>query len=281
MIRNILLSTVLAVSAGSAFAADLPARVAAPAPYIAAPMFTWTGFYVGLNAGASFNNHGAGYGYNGYGVGGLPAAGAPYSIYGLNNGSSSNAGFTGGAQAGYNMQFGSFVAGVETDINYIDRNKGNNGVIAGTYYGAAPYANNTYYTVNRGNGSNYFGTVRGRLGYAFDRALIYVTGGLAYGAKSGTGTVYSQTVGAGAPYALSTPVLVTGTGGNSNSIGWTLGGGLEYAFSNAWSVKAEYLHVDLGRNSRTFVTATGPATTFTLRNENKFDVVRAGLNYRF
>ncbi|MDB5651103.1 MAG: OmpA-like transrane domain protein, partial [Hyphomicrobiales bacterium] len=200
--------------------------------------------------------------------------GAPGSFYGVSNGNN-DAAFTGGAQAGYNMQFGAFVAGVEADINYIDRNKGSNGIIPNTV------AAGTYYTVNRGNSSNYFGTVRGRLGYAFDRALIYVTGGLAYGGNGGSGTVYSNDV-VTAPFAVtSTPVAYTG--GNSSSIGWTLGGGLEYAFSNAWSVKAEYLHVDLGSNSRTFLTPVGggATTAVVLRNENKFDIVRAGLNYRF
>jgi outer membrane immunogenic protein len=265
--RSALLASAAILVAGSAFAADLPARVAAPAPYIAAPIFTWTGFYVGLNAGAGFNKS-SGHNYYGYAV-------DPTNFYGFNNNSSNNAGFTGGAQAGYNMQFGSFVAGVETDINYIDRNKGFTGIVP------TGLADGTYYAVSRGKDNNYFGTVRGRLGYAFDRALIYVTGGLAYGGNSGSGAVYRYNSLGGVP---GVGTAVSYTGGNSSSIGWTLGAGLEYAFSNAWSVKAEYLHVDLGSNSRTFVTSgvgVTPVTGTVLRSENRFDVVRAGLNYRF
>ena len=75
------------------------------------------------------------------------------------------------------MQFGSFVAGVEADINYIDRNNGS----TGSFPSVASPAVGTDFRVSRGNGDNWFGTVRGRLGFAFDRALIYLTGGLAYG----------------------------------------------------------------------------------------------------
>jgi outer membrane immunogenic protein len=288
MLRNLLLSTVLVASAGSALAADLPYRTAAPAPYVAAPMFTWTGFYVGLNAGAAFNGNNSG-SISSFGLI------APNNAIYTGGGGSDDASFTGGATAGYNMQFGSFVAGVEADINYLDRQSGGNGVFPAPVdvNGAAGFTDRTDFAVTRGGNDNWFGTLRGRIGFAFDRALIYGTGGLAFGGKTGGFGVTQRdyienglTPGNGT-FTSTTRGLV-GTGGSDNNIGWTLGGGLEYAFTNSISLKAEYLHVNLGDNTRTFTTlASAPGTTMTagntitVRDTNKFDVVRAGVNFRF
>jgi outer membrane immunogenic protein len=263
--RSALLASAAILSAGSAFAADLPARVA-PAPYIAAPIFTWTGFYVGLNAGAAWNNSNGGFGYGGPVFGGVGGAPLVYGSVNANN----DAGFTGGVTAGYNWQMGSsFVMGVEGDLNYIDRNNG--GSVA-----VPAIAPTTYFVVNHGSANNFYGTLRARLGFAFDRALIYATGGLAFG--GGNGDASANYFAAGGPAG---GLAIATTGGNSNSnVGWALGGGVEYAFSNAWSVKLEYLHVDLGSHNRTFYQ---PATTnfITINSDNKFDVVRAGVNFRF
>jgi outer membrane immunogenic protein len=268
MLRRILLSTVLVAAAGSAMAADLPYRTAAPAPYVAAaPMFTWTGFYVGLNAGGAWND-GRSLSSTGF------VAPDPF-VFG--SGNNDDVGFTGGAQIGYNMQFGSFVAGVEADINYLDRNGGGSGAFPAIAAGAPAF---TDFAVGGGNSGNWFGTVRGKLGFAFDRAMIYGTGGLAYGARSGSGSIIQRDFDG---VATTTFTTLAGTGGNGNNIGWTLGAGMEYAFTNSMSFKVEYLHVDMGSNSRTFATvAPAPiASTITVRNENKFDVVRAGVNFRF
>jgi outer membrane immunogenic protein len=271
MLRNLLLSTAFVAVAGSAVAADLPYRTAAPAPYVAAaPIFTWSGFYVGLNAGGAWNNGGNGdFTSTGFGPGALGV-----STFSGNN---DDVGFTGGAQIGYNMQFGSFVAGVEADINYLDRNGGGSGAFPAIAAGAPAF---TDFAVGGGNSGNWFGTVRGKLGFAFDRAMIYGTGGLAYGARSGSGSIIQRDFDGVATTTLTT---LAGTGGNGNNIGWTLGAGMEYAFTNSMSFKVEYLHVDMGSNSRTFATvAPAPvASTITVRNENKFDVVRAGVNFRF
>lgn len=264
--RSALLASAAILTAGSAFAADLPARSMAPAPYIAAaPIFTWTGFYVGLNAGAGWNNDSNGYGYSSFGT-------VVPTVYAGSN--SNDAAFTGGAQIGYNMQFGSFVAGVEADINYIDRDNGGVGV--------APVATaaGTYYTLNRSGGDNWFGTVRGRLGFAFDRALIFATGGLAFGGNGGSGYATQSVVTGTGPFTTTTTTLV-GTGDSDSNIGWALGAGMEYAFTNSISFKVEYLHVDLGRNSRTFTTTAPAGGLITIRDDNKFDIVRAGVNFRF
>ncbi len=259
-IRSALLASAAILVAGSAFAADLPARIA-PAPYIAAPIFTWTGFYVGLNAGGAWNSN------NGFSSPGFIIA---PTIYGAS--SNNDTGFTGGVQAGYNWQFGSFVTGVEADINYADNNRNGNTFVP------TVVAPGTYYTVSRnGDSNNWFGTLRARFGVAFDRALIYGTGGLAFGGNNGGGSV-SQTIVTGPPLVSTTTTLVGG-GNNNSNVGWALGAGVEYAFTNSLSAKVEYLHVDLGRNNRTFTVT--PTTFIAVHDDAKFDLVRAGLNFRF
>jgi outer membrane immunogenic protein len=261
--RSALLASAAILTAGTAFAADLPARVAAPAPYIAAPIFTWTGFYVGLNAGAGFNNKN-----NGYVTNGFTTTTFATSNGGFNNGN--DAGFTGGVQAGYNWQISPmFVVGVEADINYLDRGNNNDVTVVGTNNNVA-----TTYAFHHGDSNNWFGTVRGRVGLAFDRFLPYFTGGWAFGGKQG-GVSGTYTSG-----GVTTPFYANGDGGSSS--GWTLGGGVEYAFSNNMSFKMEYLHVSLGDNNRALYLTSGNTTDFfAFKNENKFDVVRAGVNFRF
>ncbi len=298
MLRNLLLSTAFIAAAGSAVAADLPRRSAAVAPqpyYTAAPVFTWTGFYVGLNAGAALNNNNSG---------SISSRGltAPNNAIYTGAGSGSDGAFTGGVTAGYNMQFGSFVAGVEGDINYLDRKNGGNGAFPAPANVTAGFDDRTDFAVSRGGNSNWFGTARGRLGFAFDRALIYGTGGLAFGGKNGsfgvnqrdytencTVAVVGGACAANGTFTTNANRGLSSTGGGNNNIGWTLGGGVEYAFTNSISLKAEYLHVSLGDNSRTFTTLASAApgatmaagNTITIRESNKFDIVRAGVNFRF
>ena len=270
--RSALLASAVLGSTGAAFAADLPARTA-PAPYIAAQIFTWTGFYVGLNAGGGWNNGNGGISTN------VNTAVNP--IYG--GGSSSHDGFTGGVQAGYNMQFGSWVAGVEADINYLDRKVSGSGS-----FPTAPAGAGTDFVVNRtGGDNNWFGTVRGRLGYAFDRFLIFGTGGLAFGGNNHGASVSQRNFSAltvGAPFSLN------GSGDDNSNIGWALGAGGEYAFTNSISFKVEYLHVALGNNhSSSFTTASGAplnpgyggGQVINVSDRNRFDIVRAGVNFRF
>jgi outer membrane immunogenic protein len=224
--KKILLSSValLGLTAG-AFAADLPSR-RAPAPMMAAvPLFTWTGFYVGVNAGYGWNN-------NDHTV--VTPAGTVLAVTGQDDG-----GFVGGAQVGYNYQFGAFVVGVEADLQYAD--------IGGR--GAFTVNGVNFFT---DDSDNYFGTVSGRLGFAFDRALVYATGGFAYGD--------------------------VGTFGESNG-GWTVGGGVEYAFTNNLTMKVEGLYVNLDQNDVQF---TRNGVVFNSNGgDNDFGVVRVGLNYKF
>jgi len=207
--KKILLSSVALLGlATGALAADLPSR-RAPAPIIAAvPVFTWTGFYVGVNAG---------YGWN---------ANDSITVGGLTFDLDDEGGFVGGAQAGYNYQIGSFVVGLEGDIQYADFG-GDDFVLADG-------------SIVDFNTSDWFGTVRARAGVAFDRALIYATGGFAFA---------------------------------DNATGWTVGGGLEYAFTNNLSAKIEGLYVNLDQDDN--------FPGLDLDNDAEFGVVRAGLNFRF
>ncbi|WP_188611219.1 outer membrane protein [Chelatococcus reniformis] len=252
--KKFLLAGVAAASlltAGSAFAADLPSRKYAPvAPAVIVPVFTWTGFYVGVNAGYAWNtnndNNAYGYGYPGY---------AGYGYYGD---SGSDGGFAGGGQIGYNYQIGQFVIGAEADIQYADLGGKNN-------YG---YGN---------QGMDWFGTVRARAGFAFDRALIYATGGFAYGGGGNNNSAYfGNNYGYGGAYY--------GGNGDNTATGWTVGGGLEYAFTDNITAKVEGLYVSLDRgNSDVYLPGAALATSYYSNGSknNEFGVVRVGLNYKF
>ncbi|HVB89327.1 MAG TPA: outer membrane beta-barrel protein [Beijerinckiaceae bacterium] len=249
--NRILMGALLACGATfatGAMAADLPARVEAPAPYIApVPIFTWTGFYVGAVAGGEFDpsNTNATFTPNFVGANLNPTA------------NTSNTHFTGGLEAGYNMQVSSFVFGLEGDVDYLGGVNNLDGNYISGFYGP--------YTISGGT-NHVMGTIRGRLGFAVNRALFYVTGGAAFG---GDRLPDSVTV-AGLGFTRTT---------NNNSVGAVLGGGIEYAFTNSWSAKVEYLHTFYGKGN--VVYANGP-NTFTLSNYS-FDqnIIRAGLNYHF
>jgi outer membrane immunogenic protein len=163
------------------------------------------------------------------------------------SGSFDNPAFTVGGQAGYNYQVGNFVYGLETDINY---------------EGPSPQL-------------DYFGTLRGRLGYTpADRLLFYVTGGLAYGYVSSTTTIHYEDF-----------AIFSGSS-SGMQVGWTVGVGGEFALTNNWSVKLEYLYVDLGSMSYSFYPGAvgAPAPTFsniTTTINTLQNVIRVGLNYKF
>jgi len=281
-------SALVTILGSGAIAADLPARgpAVAPAP-VYAPVFTWSGFYVGLNAGVGFGNSDR----RGVRAVALPGADADivdavdYVNLGLAAGDRRNdrTGFTGGAQIGYNWQFGSTVIGLEADINYFDRGRKSGG--AYTLLGTDAYSGYELdVTAARGD-SNWFGTIRPRIGVAFDRTLVYATGGLAYSGSNGS---------SGRGYAVLTDpaaddaIVAEWAGGrrSSSNWGWTLGAGVEHAFNNNWSVKLEYLYVDLDRGgNRRYISLDGAPYSNIVgvsRGDNSgFHVVRAGLNWRF
>jgi outer membrane immunogenic protein len=218
----------LAIAASTAHAADLPGRYSPAPAYNALPVFTWTGFYAGLNAG---------YGWN--------VGDSRYYDPAFRNGKRSG-GFVGGAQAGYNYQFGMFVGGLETDLQYAA--VGNKGASYGT----------TYYP---GDSDGFFGTIRARAGVAVDRALVYGTGGFAYG-----------DIGGNRGY----DTLLGYHSGDEINWGWTLGGGVEYAITNNFTAKVEGLYVDL--DTKDNYTLGGRVN---VDRDAEFGVLRAGVNYKF
>ena len=223
-------------------AADLHRR-APPPPLPLPPAFTWTGFYAGLNAGYAVHT----------GSGGFSDP-----TYGIVTGGKRSGGFAGGGQIGYNYQFtpgSGFVIGVETDIQGIAFAKAD-----AAYLGTTPY-----YSVRPS--LDYVGTVRARLGYAFDRVLVYGTGGFAYGG------------GSRASSAASYPYTLPGT----DRTGYAAGGGIEYAFTEKLSAKVEalYLHLDRGFTGTTYYSASVPAYYGAGKQDSGFALVRAGVNYRF
>lgn len=271
MIRKLLLSTVFAAVASTGFAADLPIRANAPAPF-AAPIFTWAGFYVGLNAGYSWGSSNTSLAVP-VTVNGVPNNINATAIALANNtgfGSLSPKGFTGGLQAGYNWQYNSLVLGVEADLNFL--NLSGNRFATSTVAGIVANDNDRVR-------SNYMGTVRGRLGFAVDRALFFVTGGVAF-----TDAKVSRTL----DWTFADPCPAVGggfvrchSGSASFRTGWTLGGGIEYALTNNWTVKGEYLYADFGK--KTFTTFnTGVVNQALVHSATlRTNTLRLGVNYKF
>ena len=294
--------------AGVAVAADLPSRRAPPA-YVPPPIpsFTWTGAYFGINAGYAFSDSQTiqTLGNNGPGAGPtIPPANtstvgnvattrrAPFF-------GSRQDGFSGGGEIGYNFElknnFLGGLGGVGTSVgNGIGGifGLGNAGLVAGIEADAA-------YTDLRRSGDyvsfmndpstyrqrlEFLGPVRGRLGIAFDRLLIFGTGGFAYGGANYSADFYANNAAGTLAYT-----------GRSSRIetGYAYGGGIEYALPNAGflnvfnssavTIKAEYLHYDLGSrnvlvNQTSLVAANG---SYTSRFRTEGNIVRAGLNYKF
>jgi outer membrane immunogenic protein len=216
--------------------------------------YDWGGFYAGLNLG---------YGY-GKSVSTITENFGPGAVLSAPQ-SSSLSGFIGGIQLGYNFQNGPWVIGLEGDVQYAD--------ISGPQKPNSVFDLNVggtdLHVFNSANAINSFGTIRGRLGYAFDRFLPYVTGGLAAGMSHSSG---AYTIASFPGVIPGSTGLINYVPGDRLHIGWALGGGFEYGLPDGWSVKTEYLHIDLGEENAV------PNFTST---KLKFDLVRGGVNYHF
>jgi outer membrane immunogenic protein len=310
LMKKLLLSaTALIGLASAAVAADLPARgpAVAPAP-VAVPIFTWTGFYAGLHAGAAWQdrNHCPTLATYTNGV----ATAVPSFAPNCDGGNRTN--FMGGLQLGYNWQINSFVIGAEGDVSWLG-NSGRDNFDYTTVTGptivqptpgngnnAVPGSVTTIVNNYRWGGNNQtdvIGTVRLRAGVAFNRALIYVTGGVAFRNDNNnndtvtqTSTTYVTTVPANpnpqnqvtnlTPTVATTPYT---RANNSDNIGWALGGGVEFALAPNISTKLEYLHVHFdGGNNGLYLPATANGSAFIGgKNNDKIDMVRVGVNWRF
>jgi outer membrane immunogenic protein len=232
---------------GQALAADLPmpAPPRAPAAYIpVAPPFSWTGIYIGGNAGAAWNRGSF-----------SDAAGNGFTL------PTSNAVFTGGGQVGGNWQMGALVLGVEGQFDWLaNQNNASAGI-------AFPPSGDVIQVISK---DRWLTTLTGRIGVAADHWLFYAKGGGAW-VGNHSFTVNDTTNGQS----------VSSSSGAWNT-GWTVGGGIEWAFAGPWSVKLEYDYIKLSSNSFT-VPATStflPNDTFTTANRN-IQTVLFGVNYRF
>jgi outer membrane immunogenic protein len=218
--RRVFLAAIglLGLAATNAEAADLPRAMPPTRAPAFVPGYSWNGFYLGINGGGAFGHSDwSGFGSDTDVSGGLV-----------------------GVTAGYNWQSGQWVFGLEADIDWANTK--------GDFTNAAcPTGCETKNT--------WLGTARGRLGYAFDRVMPYITGGAAFGEVKAT---------------------QFGVGGVSDTnVGWTVGAGVEAAIVANWTAKLEYLYVDLGDVS---CAACLPAAS---NVDFRSHVVRAGLNFRF
>jgi outer membrane immunogenic protein len=274
--------------AGTALAADLPMK----APPMVAPVYMWNGWYIGGNIGyGGSNDPGSEYVLSGAA---FPVIGAGTALYGSPNAFRvRDDGVIGGAQVGYNWQSATnVVLGIEADIQGSGL-KGTDTCIltCGVFQTTVPRF--VRFPVVFSNDSfteklDWFGTVRGRVGYANGPTMVYLTGGLAYGDVERSGSVLGITQNPNG----STRNTFTGSYSSSTTkVGWTVGVGGEAKLTAHpnWSVKGEYLYVDLGSNTDTFNTnflpggnpGAGVAATRTDYSTNREHIFRLGLNYSF
>jgi outer membrane immunogenic protein len=272
------ITVIAALISTPALAADLGVPSTAPAPmYTKAPppppAYSWTGFYLGLNAGygwatgnnVSFINADPFFYGPAIALGIIPASLDPKA-----------GGFIGGGQAGYNWQNGQVVYGIEADIQYASISGSASTTTDLTAIGAP------IVTTTAQNKLDWFGTLRPRLGFTVTPSfLVYATGGLAYGqAASSAKTVVPTTV--APPGGCAFDVLCSVGTADQTRVGWTAGAGVEYELAQPWSVKVEYLYVDLGRETYNMPSTLLPAIlgmqSTTVFHEN---IVRGGVNYKF
>jgi outer membrane immunogenic protein len=224
MIRRLLLTTTaLAAMSGLALAADMPRTYAPPA-------FTWTGFYIGGTVGAVSSNTGV--------------ANPTCDFAGCTAFPFSSTAATVGGTLGYNYQMGNIVLGLEGDWNVTNLNASNG------------------HNLNITTKMDDFGSVRGRLGYAFDKTLLFVTGGVAF-ANMTTSAGFSDE-------SQSTYARI------HTNTGWIIGGGIEQALTNNISVKIEALYADYSKKA-----ATETECSCRYGFKNTALIARVGVNYKF
>jgi len=230
MKKTLLAATAFTALSFSAFSADLPARTFAPvAP---APIFSWTGFYVGANAGF---------------IRSMAAATDGADFWSSHEIDSSGSAVLGGIQAGYNYQVGAIVFGLEADLAATN----------------ADAKNTTHVFRADQHKTSALGTVRGRVGYALDRTLLYVTGGLAHGnVKNSVANTF-----------FLTPPNAETSGWRT---GYAVGGGVETAVNEHWTVKAEALYYNVGSSSAQFVISSVP---YPFKTKNDGALARVGVNF--
>ena len=252
MKRFLLASSAVISFAASAYAADLPVRMSVKAPVAAAVPYSWTGCYVGASAG---------YGW------GRETFGDPVPNFTLNAGDSVRVRSEGalvGGQIGCNYQLASnWVVGIEGQYSWADI-KGN--ATGPDLFFAGKNANLSAKT-------DALASITGRVGYSFDRLLIYGKGGGAYAHDRYND--HTPPVNALPFFAFPADDFYAKVG----RYGWTVGAGAEWAFADKWSAKIEYNHYDFGSRSLNLTDAVGAITPANIAQ--RIDTVTVGINYRF
>ena len=289
-LRLATVATLVLAGVGHATAADMAVK----APPQVLPSWSWTGVYVGGNAGYAWETSTSSTSGSPGVFDPLPGSGADLLASALASAtpalSVASAGFIGGAQIGYNHQTGRFVAGIEADIDGTALRKT---AVTSTLVGVPTLPTNSVSaTATATNRLDYLATLRGRFGYTpVDRWLLYVTGGLAVGGVHSSITGTDLVLG---PSFGITTTLATNAASSQARAGWTVGGGTEYALSSHWSLKAEALYYDLGRTNlnttpasiETIAGGTGIGSVFASANRVFSTrwagaLARVGVNYRF
>jgi outer membrane immunogenic protein len=261
---SLFVALLLVMPPASALAADLQLPFKSPAG-----AFNWTGFYIGGNAGGAWGNERVSQTFS-----------APPPFLAVDTAAVSSAASpsfqpgsaTAGLQAGYNYQYGNWVFGGELDIEYLGVRGFNSGnfPFPSTLPGGAVGPPTAFFNAATSVSADWLFTARPRVGWAMQEWLLYVTGGLAVGREN-----FSQTIAILAPFTENSSFATT-------RAGWTVGGGVEYAIARNWSLRGEYLHVDLGTvNTAGTLTPPFPGLTLTGSVRLTTEIARGGLNYRF
>jgi outer membrane immunogenic protein len=255
-----------------AFAADLPLK-APVAPVLPAP--SWTGFYVGLNAGADWARSDTSTGTSCVAA---PGTTGPYfgctsvpAVNAVGTGSMSSSGFTGGGQIGYNWQINSLVLGAEADFEAF------HGRASRSSTGFYPSSPAHSFTVTSSVNATWLFTARARAGWAISNdVLLYATGGLALTDLSASNSFVDSFV---------SPTGIGSWSASKTQVGWTAGGGAEWAFARNWSLKAEYLYVHFDAITSSGLVQDnggfGYGSAISTSTDLSAHIARGGINYRF
>jgi len=242
-VRGALAIALLGSVSATAFAADLPSRKEAPVYIAPAPVFSWTGFYVGAEFGGQWGQNSAS----------IVDNTTARTLFATDNYNTS--GVIGGGLIGYNYQINQFVLGVEGDLTG-SSNQGRFSTTNAFNLTGVNLSQNTQYGFGAG--------VRGRLGWAIDHTLIYATGGWAY--ETIDQTYNNNLVNNILQQKIST-----------DRSGYTVGGGVEYAFNYNWSARLEYRWTDYGK----YVSNYSNLLSASIQQHPTDNTVMAALIYHF
>jgi outer membrane immunogenic protein len=247
--------------------------IGAPGQARAQAVYNWTGFYIGLYAGGAWGNSNVHTlvdcstpNPNAYICGPTFGAANAATVDAAGTGKITSSGFTGGFEGGYNWQIRNFVYGLESDFGAFS--------LRGSLQGSGVLPNiGIDSMVATWVSTDWLWTLRGRMGVALPHDILpFVTGGLAV-TRFGMTSSYNDTFPASA-MASNSAVMA----------GWTIGGGVEWAFNNHWRVKAEYLYLNFGRLTTTATIVSNPAgysQGISTSADLTAQILRVGLNYGF